>query len=146
MFDSKRFEISSRVSCLLLMVVIDRGLKRALCVYSMHRHQRPLVRAVEPGPPLPEPQGPVHQLHLRGRQPGTDVVAGRTPGPEFFATHTRGDRLRVDHARGRQQNSVAPTADHPGPDAVQTGRQRGRVLAHGHVVENEQSRIARAQR
>lgn len=112
----------------------------------MYRHQRASVRAVQSGPPLPESQGPVHQLHLRGRQPGADVVAGRTLGPEFFATHTGSDRIRFDHTRGREQNRFAPTANHPGPNSVQTGRQRGRVLVTGHAVKNEQSRAARPQR
>lgn len=89
----------------------------------MYWYQRSSIRAVESRPPLSEPQGPVHQLHLRGWKPGTDVVTGRTLGPELFATHTRSDRLRVDHSRGREQNSVATTANHPGPNAIQVGRQ-----------------------
>lgn len=112
----------------------------------MYRYQRPSVRTVEPGSSLPEPQGPVHQLHVRGRQPGTHVVARRTLGPEFFATHTRSDRLRFDHSRGRQQNRVAEVANHPRPNSVQINRQGRRVFPVGHVVQNEQSRIARAQR
>lgn len=112
----------------------------------MYWYQRPSVCPVKSGPPLQEPQRSVHQLHLRGRQPGTDVVTGRTLGPEFFATHTRGDRVCFDYSRGRQQNRVTPTANHPGPNSVQIGCQRRRIFAIGHVVKNEQSRTTSSQR
>lgn len=112
----------------------------------MHWYQRSPVCAVESGPSLSEPQGPIHQLHLRGWQPGTDMVTGRAFGLEFFATHKRSNRICTDHSRGRQQNCVAPTANHSGPNSVQIGRQRGRVFAFGHVIKNEQSRITRTKR
>lgn len=112
----------------------------------MYRYQRPSVCTVKPGSSLPEPQGSVHQLHLRGRQPRTDVVARRTLGPEFFATHTGSDRLCFDHSRGRQQNRVTEVANHPRPNPVQISCQGRRVFVIGHVVENEQSRIAGTQR
>lgn len=112
----------------------------------MYRYQRPSVRAVQPRPPLPKPQGPVHQLHLRGWKPRVDMVTRRTLGPQFFAAHTRSDRLRPDHSRGRQPNRAASTANHPRPHSVQTVRQGGRILADGHVVKNEQPGIASAPR
>lgn len=108
----------------------------------MYRYQRPSVCAVQSRPPLPEPQGPVHQLHLRGWKPGTDVVTGRTLGPQFFAAHTRSDRLRFNHSRRRQQNCTASAANYTRPDTVQTDRERGRIFADGYVIENEQSGIA----
>lgn len=112
----------------------------------MYWYQRPSVRAIESGPSLPEPQGPLHQLHLCRWQPGTDVVAGRTFGSEFFTTHTRSYRIRFDHSCGRQQNRVASTANHSGPNSIQIGRQGRRVFVTGHVIKNEQSRIASSQR
>lgn len=89
----------------------------------MYWHQRSSIRTIESRPPLSEPQGPVHQLHLRGWKSGTDLVTGRTLGLEFFTTHTRSDRLRSDHSRGRQQNCVTPIANHPGSNTIQIGRQ-----------------------
>lgn len=112
----------------------------------MYRYQRPSVCTVKSRPPLPEPQGPVHQLHLRGRKPGIDMVTGRTLGPQFFAAHTRSDRLRFNHSRRRQQNRTASAANHPRPDTVQTNRERGRIFADGYVIKNEQSGIASTSR
>lgn len=112
----------------------------------MYWYQWSFVCTVKPGPSLPEPQGPVHQLHLRGRQPRTDVVTRRTLGPEFFATHTRSDRLRFDNSRGCQQNRVTTVTNHPWPNSVQINRQGRRVFTIGHVIENEQSRIASTKR
>jgi len=112
----------------------------------MYWYQRSSVRAIESGPSLPEPQGPLHQLHLCGWQPGTDVVTGRTLGSKFFTTHTRSYRIRFDHSCGRQQNRVASVANHSGPNSIQIGRQGRRVFVTGHVIKNEQSRIASSQR
>lgn len=112
----------------------------------MHWHQRPSICTIEPGPPLPEPQGSIHQLHLRGWKPGTDMVTRRTLGPEFFATHTRSDWLRFNHSRGCQQNCVASASNHPGSHSIQISRQRRRIFATSYAVENEQSRVTSSQR
>jgi len=112
----------------------------------MYWYQRSSVRAVESGPSLPEPQGPLHQLHLCGWQLGTDVVAGRTLGSKFFTTHTRSYRIRFNHSCGRQQNCVASAANHSGPNSIQIGREGRRVFVTGHVIKNEQSRITSSQR
>lgn len=112
----------------------------------MYWHQRSSVCSVKPGPSLPEPQGSVYQLHLRGWQSRTDVVARRTLGLEFFATHTRSDRLRFDHSCGRQQNRFTTVANYTRPNSIQISRQGRRIFAIGHVVENEQSRIASTER
>lgn len=112
----------------------------------MYWHQRPSICAVESGSSLPKPQGPIHQLHLRGWQPGIDVVTGRTLGSEFLTTHTRSDRIRFDHSRGCQQNRVAQTTNHSWSNSIQIGRQGRRVFIVGHVIKNEQSRIASSQR
>lgn len=112
----------------------------------MYWYQWSSVCAVESRPSLPESQGSIYELHLRGWQPGTDVVTGRTFGPKFFATHTRSDRIRVDHSRGCQQNRAASTANHPGTNSIQIDRQRGRIFVTGYVIKNEQSRIASSQR
>lgn len=115
-------------------------------ICSMYWYQRPSVCTVKSGSPLPEPQGSLHQLHLRGWQSGTDMVTGRTFGPEFFATHTRGDRICFDYSRGRKQNRVTSTANHSRPNSVQIGCQRRRIFAIGHVIKNEQSRTTSSQR
>lgn len=112
----------------------------------MHWYQRSPVCAIESGPSLSEPPGPIHQLHLRGWKLGTDMVTGRALGFEFFATHKRSDRVCVDNPRGCQQDRVTPTSNHSRPNSVQTGRQGGRVFAFGHVIKNEQSRITRSER
>lgn len=114
--------------------------------FSMHWYQRPSVCTIESGPPLSEPQGQIYQLHLCGRESRTDVVAGRTFGSEFFATHTRSDWLRIDYSCGRQQNRAPSAPNHSRPYAIQTCRQRGRIFTIGHVIKNEQSRIASSQR
>lgn len=112
----------------------------------MHWYQWSSICTVKSGPSLSEPQGPIHQLHLRGWQPGTNMVTRRALGFEFFATHKRSDRICIDHSCGRQQNCVTPTANHSGPNSIQIGREGGRVFAFGHVIKNEQSRIASTKR
>lgn len=112
----------------------------------MYWYQRSSVRAIESGSPLSEPKRPLHQLHLCGWQPGTDMVAGRTLGSEFFTTHTRSYRICSDHSCGRQQNRVASTANHSGSNSIQIGCQGRRVFITGHVIKNEQSRITGSQR
>lgn len=94
------------------------------CVCSLYRDQRSDVRSFEPRAPLQEPEGPVHELHLCGRQPGAHVAQGREPGPELLAVHPRGDWLRAHLARGRSPHRVAPPSDHQGTDAVQTQHPR----------------------
>lgn len=59
----------------------------------MHRDQRADVCAVQPGSPLPQSPEPIYQLHVCGRQLGTDVASGRKHGPQLPPVHTGGKRL-----------------------------------------------------
>lgn len=58
---------------------------------SLHRDDGAHVGAVEPRAPLPQPARPLHQLHLRGRQPRAHVAPGWEPRPVFPAVHSRGE-------------------------------------------------------
>lgn len=44
--------------------------------HSVHRYQRSDVSPLQQGAPLPEPKGPVYQLHLPRREPRTHMAAG----------------------------------------------------------------------
>ena len=86
--------------------------------FSLYRYQRPYVGSGEPGAPLSEPPRPVHQLHLRGRQPGVDVAPGREPRPQLPPAHPGGHRLRPHQPRGRAEDHLAQPPDHPWPNFV----------------------------
>lgn len=85
----------------------------------MHRHQWTDVCPLQPRPPLPEPAGPLHQLHLRGWQPRADVAAEQDPGPVVPAVHPGGDGVRAHLARGRQAHRFTPPTNHQRQNPLQ---------------------------
>ena len=93
--------------------------------FSLYRDKRANVGAIQPRAPLQEPPGQIHQLHLRGRQPGVDLAPGREPGPQLPAAHQGGHRLRPHLPRGRQEDHPAQPPDHPRSNLVQTNSSGG---------------------
>lgn len=53
----------------------------------MHRHKWSDVGTFEQGAPLQESEGPIHELHVRRRQLGTDMASRRESRPQLFAVH-----------------------------------------------------------
>lgn len=109
----------------------------------MHWNEWKNVGALEPGAPLPQPARPLHQLHVRGRQPGADLAAGRGPRPQLPQPDPRGDRLRAHLARRHQAHRAAQSADHPRTHPLQAQRARRRVRAAHHPLQDAQPRATR---
>ena len=112
----------------------------------MRRYERTYVGAAKSRTPLPKSTRSLHQLYVRGRQSGVDLVAARPSRLKFLAIYKRGDRIRADIARRREQNRVASFANYTRTYVIQAEHSGRRVRAVGHPVENEQSRDARSQR
>ena len=88
----------------------------------------------------------VYQLHVRGRQLGTDLAAGRASGLEHPAAHPRSDGLRAHLARRRPPDRLAGSADHPRENPLQAERARRGIRSGRHPVQDAQSGNARPAR
>uniref|UniRef100_A0A8D8RFG2 Uncharacterized protein n=1 Tax=Cacopsylla melanoneura TaxID=428564 RepID=A0A8D8RFG2_9HEMI len=105
---------------------------------NMHRHKRSYVGAVQSRAPLPESEGPLHELYLCGRQSGTDLVAGRTLGPELSTIYPGGDRLCPHLTCGCEKDCPPQATNHPRSHHIQTECPRRRVLPSYPSVQDEQ--------
>lgn len=66
---------------------MENSNQNVVSCFSLHRYERSDVRPFEQGAPLQEFEGQVYQLHVRGRESGTDMAARRKSGSQLPPVH-----------------------------------------------------------